>query len=145
MNLDIQDRDSFTGAPLPVDVIADARDLPYENDFDTVVLGEILEHMTPEDAVLSIRQAAKACVNGGSIVITMPHDTRQQSHENAGKEYVKGVMAYHHRHFTREDLLGWVELAGVSVAMVADIDYVWGQKGTGLICRVQKETKGVAA
>ena len=138
VNLDVTKHDAFTGFDLPVDVIGDARDLPYTAEFDTVVLGELLEHMTPEDSVTSLQQARKAVKVGGRIVITMPHDTRQNhAPEVLGNEYVPGVKAYHHRHFTRAELLEWVYIAGLEVERMADIEYGWGEKGTGLVCTVK--------
>lgn len=136
VNLDLFTKDPFTGNELPVDVIGDARDLPYEQEFDTVVLGEILEHMTEPDAILAIRQAVKALKPEGRVVITMPHDTRDMK-PATDQEYTPGIKAYHHKLFTREDLLTWIDCAGLEVERLANIRYVWGEKGTGVVCRAK--------
>lgn len=131
VNLDVTKRDRFTGADLPVDVIGDARALAYTGEFDTVVLGELLEHMTPADAVLSLQQAKKALKADGRIVITMPHDRRPNPEPSL--EYARDV-SFFHRNFTRADLLDWVLSAGLTVERLANIEYIWGEKGTGLVC-----------
>ncbi len=59
----VQERVSFQ--------IAEARDLPFEDEsFDTVIMGEFLEHITNPDSVLE--QTRRVLTNGGRAVISVP-------------------------------------------------------------------------
>lgn len=134
VNLDCRLTDIVSGDLLPVDVLADARNLPYEKEFDTVVLGEILEHMTEEDAVTALKQAKKAIKDSGVVVITIPHDNRERpvvSEEHT--YYAPGVFAFHHKLFTKEDVEKWLWLAGLRPIKWACIEYVWGVNGSGIV------------
>lgn len=141
VNVDVREVDHVTGEKLPVDVIADARDLPYEAEFDTVVLGEILEHMEPADAVRTLRSARRALRAGGMVVITMPHDGRRDAGtlptpEGKKQFYAPGVYAYHYRSISLAELYGWIAEAGLEPVLRARIQYVWGERGTGMVCRM---------
>jgi SAM-dependent methyltransferase len=138
VNLDLRLVDQATGAVMPVDVLGDARDLPYRGEFDTVVLGEILEHMERADAVLSLRQAALALRAGGQVVVTLPHDTRRDAGtlpvpEGEAQFYAPGIYAYHYRSISRRELVSWLLEAGLKVVRLARILYVWGEEGSGVV------------
>ena len=60
VNIDLCTKDTNTGWLIPAHVLADARQLPFAGQFDTVVLGEILEHLDPQDAIASLTQARQA-------------------------------------------------------------------------------------
>lgn len=145
VNFDLRDVDHVTGQKMPVHRIGDARALPYFAEFDTVVLGEILEHMERADAVLSLREAATALKYGGRIVITMPHDTRRDAGtldtpEGEKQFYAPGVYAYHYRSISWAELYGWIAEAGLSVIERSRIQYVWGECGSGVVCRLERES-----
>lgn len=149
VNLDLRERDHVTGEVMPVDVIGDARDLPYRGEFDTVVLGEILEHMERADAVLSLRQAALALRAGGQVVVTLPHDTRRDAGtlpvpEGDAKFYVPGIYAYHYRSISRRELVSWVLEAGLKVVKLARILYVWGEEGSGVVAVPASDAAAIA-
>lgn len=137
VNVDLFRRDPVTGKDLPVDLLADARALPFQSwAFDSVVLGELLEHMEREAALQTLREARRAA--RARVVITMPHDDRREKGTEppieAGKEmYAPGVFAYHHRCISRAELLDWVKTAGLVALVWARITYVWGAEGTGLV------------
>lgn len=136
VNLDVMDTDNITGKALPVDVIGDARELPYRAEFDTVVLGEILEHMEHADAVLALENARRALKPGGRVVITIPHDRRRAAGElpvPVMEFYAKGIHAYHYRLITLGEVLGWIEEAGLTPTLRARIRYVWGEDGSGIV------------
>lgn len=136
INVDLHKVDKATGEVLPIDVIADARDLPYSSEFDTVVLGEILEHMETPDAVQSLREARKACKPGGRVVVTMPHDKRAVPNLSPDRKfYAPGSFAYHHRYIGPQELLGWIESAGLKVETWGRIVYAWGEEGSAIVAR----------
>jgi hypothetical protein len=138
VNLDLREVDHVTGSSFPVDVLGDARGLPYRGEFDTVILGEILEHMERADAVLSLRQAVLALAEGGQVVVTIPHDTRRDAGtlpvpEGEAKFYAPGIYAYHYRSISRRELISWMVEAGLRVVTLARILYVWGEEGSGVV------------
>lgn len=141
LNVDLRSLDHVTGLAMPVAALADARALPFRRGaFDTVVLGEILEHMERVDAVRSLSEAAAAIGAGGRVVVTMPHDGRRDAGEietPAGDQqfYAPGIYAYHYRSISRLELLGWIREAGLEAEMVARIIYVWGEQGSGIVAR----------
>jgi len=141
INFDLRDVDHVTGEKMPVHRIGDARALPYVGEFDTVVLGEILEHMERADAVLALEQAAKALKPGGRVVITMPHDGRRDNGKLGIPEpdkrfYAPGVYAYHYRSISWAELFGWIAEAGLQVIERSRIHYVWGEVGSGVVAEV---------
>jgi SAM-dependent methyltransferase len=142
VNFDLRDVDHVTKMKLPVHQIGDCRALPYRCDFDTVVLGEILEHMEREDAVLALREARAALKPGGRIVITMPHDGRRdagtlETPAGDAKFYAPGIYAYHYRSISWAELYGWIAEAGLRVIERSRIHYVWGEVGSGVVAEVE--------
>jgi hypothetical protein len=74
VNLDLFTLDPVTARPCPVDLIADARHLPFaDNSWDTVILGDILEHCDDQVAAEIFTEARRV---GRRIVITWPEDYR---------------------------------------------------------------------
>jgi SAM-dependent methyltransferase len=139
INVDLFQIDEHTGAVNPIHVMADARALPFKGSFDSAILGEILEHMQPQDAVKTIREAKSALKSDGHIVITMPHDRRRSTpgHTEPKPEkpwYAPGVFAYHYRMIPRSELFGWISEAGLQILLWAKIVYSWGEAGTGVVC-----------
>lgn len=145
VNFDLREVDHVTGLAMPTHRIGDCRALPYRGEFDTVVLGEILEHMERADAVLALREAAAALKPGGRIVITMPHDGRRdagtlETPEGDAKFYAPGIYAYHYRSISWAELYGWIAEAGLRVVERSRIHYVWGEVGSGVVaCQEQAE------
>jgi SAM-dependent methyltransferase len=132
INIDLFSRDEHTGMPIPAHALADARHLPFRpNSFDSVILGEILEHMQTHDAVASLREAKTVLRPGGRVVATIPHDDRGGP-ENA-KEYYPGIAAYHYREITRHEFFDWLKMAGLKLQLWAKITHVWGKTGTGIV------------
>jgi hypothetical protein len=146
VNVDLSLKDDASGDLIPADVLADARSLPFRPaSFNTIVLGELLEHFTDADAVRTI-EGARALMNTspvpggtavGRVIITIPHDDRKPHEQGYGalweKPYAEGVPRYHPREITRFDLFGWIQKAGLTVALWADIMYIWGKTGTGVV------------
>lgn len=136
INVDLVSKDGNTGWLLPVNVLADARLLPFQPVFDSVVLGEILEHMETDDAVQTIREAKSVLKDTGRVVITMPHDARRERGSEPpppSEFYAPGIFAYHHRLISRKELFSWVQTAGLAIQLWGTIEYVWGERGTGVV------------
>jgi SAM-dependent methyltransferase len=146
VNVDLGDVDQVTGEVMPVHIKADARDLPpgLSKAFDTAVLGELLEHMEREDAVLTLREAMRTLKPGGRIVITMPHDHRRDAGTlelppEDKRFYAPGVYAYHHRSISWAELYGWMAEAGLKVVERSRIVYPWGEVGSGVVAVKEQE------
>jgi SAM-dependent methyltransferase len=132
VNIDLFRKDDHTGWDLPVDIQADARKLPFRpNSFDSVVLGEILEHMQTADAVASLKEAKTVLKPGGRIVATIPHDDR--GGPDHIPEYAPGIAAYHYREITRCEFFDWLKAAGLKLILWGKIVHVWGKEGTGIV------------
>lgn len=132
INIDLFRKDGHTGWDLPVHAQADARHLPFgPRSFDSVVLGEILEHMQSHDAIASLKEAKTVLKPGGVVVATIPHDDRGGPDHTP--EYYPGIAAYHYREITRLELFDWVRKAGLKLTLWAQIVHVWGKNGTGIV------------
>ena len=132
INIDLFRKDDHTGWDLPVHAQADARHLPFKSaSFDSVVLGEILEHMQTHDAVSSLREAKTVLRPGGVVVATIPHDDR--GGPDHIPEYYPGIAAYHYREITRHEFFDWIRMAGLKLILWAKIVHVWGKEGTGSV------------
>lgn len=138
VNVDLSLIDEASGRPIPAAVLADARSLPFcAASFDTVVLGELLEHFESWDAVKALLEAKRAMRAGGRVVITLPHDDRRADEQGYGplwnKPYAAGVPRYHAREISRIELFDWIREAGLRIALWARIEYIWGKSGTGVV------------
>ena len=125
VNIDIVKVSPILKIKTKADIIADARDLPksLHGKFDTVILGDILEHMNDEDIVKSLR-SAKLC--GRKIVITCPDDSRpiRMQHKVSDNEgYIEGISSYHERPISKEHLTSLIDIAGLTISMHQPIDY----------------------
>lgn len=140
VNVDLNPIDPVSG-PCPVDVVDDARVLGCFGDalFDSVVLGDILEHMCDVDACATIRAAVRVLKPGGRVVITVPFD-KAEDVPNRGTfspgEYAPGIPSYHFRDLTPEIVDLWLgDFVGVSCAeevWVDSINYGFAM-GVGLV------------
>jgi SAM-dependent methyltransferase len=132
INIDLFRHDEHTGLAIPCHAQADARHLPFAPDsFDSVVLGEILEHMQTHDAVASLKEAKTVLRPGGRVVATIPHDDRGGPDHTP--EYYPGIAAYHSREITRLEFFDWIQEAGLKLMLWGRIVHVWGKQGTGVV------------
>lgn len=105
VNVDVCEVDPVSGYPNLIDRVADARDLPFSDGvFDTVVIGEVLEHLDAVGARQAVNEARR--VARKRVVVTVPLDVRtvdEQRKERAGianadpepMEYAPGASTYH--------------------------------------------------
>src|SRR5262249_20223835 len=76
INLDVTDRSPVTKQPNAAHVLHDAREplLASLGRFDTIIIGDLLEHLTPADGVRVLRNAREALKLGGRVIVTCPDD-----------------------------------------------------------------------
>lgn len=85
----------------------DAREIPYDGEFDLIGAFDVLEHIEEDESVL--REAGRALKPGGGLLLTVPQHRFLWS---AADDY-----AYHKRRYTRGELVSKVERAGFSVVL----------------------------
>lgn len=83
----------------------DARNIPFENEFDVIGAFDVLEHIEEDEAVL--KQMYQACKHRGGIILTVPQHAFLWSYVD---EYSCHVRRYHVR-----ELKTKVERAGFKV------------------------------
>jgi 2-polyprenyl-3-methyl-5-hydroxy-6-metoxy-1,4-benzoquinol methylase len=106
--------------------------------FDTVILGDILEHMTRRDQAKTILQSRKVLNPEGRLIITCPFDRRSpaEQHQSATghEEYTAHVGAFHANRIRRQDLVRYALESGLRVELEQVIDYNFAD-GIGLVLR----------
>jgi hypothetical protein len=135
VNVDLCAVDPYHKIPNPVDVIADARrPLPFGREFDTVILGDILEHMSDDDAVATLKNAAGVLGDAGRIVVTCPEDYRHQGDQQKSHaiSYGDGLTAHHNRPIGIETIRAWLDQAELRELEAQPIDYGFCQ-GHGVL------------
>ena len=70
----------------------DARNIPFENEFDVIGAFDVLEHIKDDEAVL--KQMYQACKHKGEIILTVPQHAFLWSYMD---EYACHVRRYHAR------------------------------------------------
>lgn len=129
-NADINTYDIGLEADNPIDFVADARDLSgiADDAYNCVVFGEVMEHMTDEDCVKSLKECLRVAPK---VVITTPYDPRplemQQPtwpKERLGAPYTEGVSTAHLER-PGERVRELIEQAGGQVAFWQPISYPW--------------------
>lgn len=126
VNVDLHRVSPATGIRNRVDALADARALPFRGAFDTVVIGDLLEHLRFSQIIRVLREAKRALRPQGKIVVTCPDDHRtieEQAQFGKETEYAPGVQALHARRMPLELLWALVELAGLRVRQAEIIHY----------------------
>jgi SAM-dependent methyltransferase len=95
-------------APTAELVLADVRELPFEEAFDVVGAFDVIEHVLDDDrALASIRRATKV---GGGVMITVPQHRWLWSETDR--------FSGHHRRYRRPELLEKLAAAGLNVRYV---------------------------
>ncbi len=112
-------------------LIADCRDpLPLpEKSFDTVILGDILEHMVDEDFHTALVNARPMVADDGHIIVTIPEDNRGKPADSAADLYTNGVYSYHWRVTTKHMAEEWFRKAGLKVVKYQAYTVDWDSSG----------------
>src|SRR6185436_11351774 len=137
-NMDLMEEIPWTGKKTKADVIHDAREPFPVTSYDTVVLGDILEHMTDEDAVRVLRNSSLVLNPNGRIIITCPEDYRPTSlqHSTEGLRYPPGESAYHERPITLSVIESWLRDADLELVESQELDY-GNFAGWGVVARAR--------
>lgn len=129
VNLDVVTRNPATGYEFPVDLQCDGRHLAafVPRGWDTVMLGDVLEHTDDTNALHFLVQARVVLSPVGRIVVTVPEDWRDVRTVHGALplagEYVSGV-SYHHTHpRTRAQCVALFAMAELVVAHEAPLEY----------------------
>ena len=119
INCDIEAHDSYLDRPNKVDVLFDVRsEWPFPDDYaELVVLGDILEHLYPEEAVYALREAYRV---SELVAITVPRDNRFE--ENDDVEERNGYRT-HCFEWTDHDILDLLSDTGFQVIDWHEVDY----------------------
>lgn len=127
INLDVMATIPWTGKATKAHILHDAREsIPKAiGRFDSVICGDLLEHLTDADAVRVLRNAKAVLNPKGLVIITCPEDHRptDQQHQAKGLKYIAGESAYHERPITRAIIAGWLKRAGLRAKRWQVIDY----------------------
>ncbi|HWW63061.1 MAG TPA: class I SAM-dependent methyltransferase [Thermoanaerobaculia bacterium] len=87
---------------------ADARRLPFDEEFDVAGAFDVIEHVDEDETVL--REMFRATRRGGGIILTVPQHRALWS--------VADDLAHHKRRYTRRELIEKVRAAGFTVHRV---------------------------
>jgi glycosyltransferase involved in cell wall biosynthesis len=131
VNVDLREHDPNTGRKTAAHIYADARKLPIDiiGQFDTVILGDILEHMDDSDAIAALSQARQALKPAGRVVVTCPDDHRPVDMQHLSdpdaqnKEYAPGISSVHRRRIPKDLLGSWFDASGLKPTLWRDLDY----------------------
>lgn len=136
VNVDIWKHNSYTNRDVPAEVIADARNLPFEEmTYASVILGDILEHFVKESDIHQVlREAWRVLQPGAKVIITCPTDTRPpelQGYQGTAPMYCDGVRAYHAYPVRLETMRSWLKDCGLPWRIVDEqfIAYCWCPQG----------------
>lgn len=145
-NLDCWRYNPHTKQSIPADIVADVRALPahLHGLFNTVLLGDILEHFVQQADVGKALEQARACLApGGFLVITCPEDHRPVEEQVEAEQpmYCDDVRAYHAYPVTRERMEQWLRGAGLVGVTWGKIDYPFTPHGGHGVVAVPAETE----
>lgn len=139
-NLDLLRINPATHSPTVAEVQADARALPYADcAFETVVLGDIIEHLSDADAVQVLAEAQRVAT--GRVLVTWPVDARPRAEQSGGADlgdYAPGISTAHPRPVTRAMVGAWCETAGLAVTHEEPLTYPFA-RGHGLVLEPSRE------
>lgn len=132
-NVDVVDISPATGLLNKAHVKADARELPVSlhGRFDTVILGDILEHMNDEDSVIALQEAVKCLKVDGSIIVTHPSDERKHDYTH---DYAPNCPASHQFTLTKEKMLERFIQANLTIKRCEELDYTFSLGYAYIVC-----------
>jgi SAM-dependent methyltransferase len=90
---------------------ADARALPFDNEFDLVAAFDVLEHI--DDDAIALSETRRVVRPGGGIIVTVPQHRWLWS---AADDF-----AHHQRRYSRSELTSRIEAAGFRVQMATSL------------------------
>jgi hypothetical protein len=133
LNVDLFDVDPKTNLPLQIDLKCDGRHLPadFGGKYDTVVLGEILEHMEPEARKAQLTEAMRVSKDNAWIIISCPFDDRDMEEP---LEVAPGCYHNHTLGMTQSQLEESIKDAGLKIHRREKIKYPFDEvEGMGYV------------
>jgi predicted SAM-dependent methyltransferase len=133
-NCDVVDYDEAMSRPNNVDVLFDAaiEEWPFdEGAAELVVLGDILEHLSPDEAASVLEEAHRV---SHKLCVTVPCDERPESETRYGSS--SNPYQYHRTVVTRELLERLLGDAGWTVDELLEVDY--GFVPLGFVVRARR-------
>jgi SAM-dependent methyltransferase len=114
----------------------DARELPFEDEFDVVGAFDVIEHIDEDELVLA-RMLRAARTGGGVLLLVPQHPWLWSEHDE--------VME-HRRRYTRRELVDKAERAGIRVVEVTSFvsSLLPAMAGSRMLDRVRKRTDPIA-
>jgi SAM-dependent methyltransferase len=129
-NVDIHKYERGIPLPFDLDLQWDIRDMPviHHGQYDTIVLGEILEHCYKEDGLKILEEAHRCLKPGGKVVITFPEDyrTAEEQRQIFSDEMYIDNIPYAHRNdppLTRKELFEWMHRSKYIVRHCDPLNY----------------------
>lgn len=133
VNCDLFSHDQVLDRPNVVDVMFDcaADTWPFSNgEAALVILGDILEHLTPEEIGFALREARRVSLR---LCITVPEDHRDDVSDERADAFPRGAV--HRTTVTRALLKPLLDWAGWTVDEWRTVEYdngvFWGQRTDG--------------
>jgi glycosyltransferase involved in cell wall biosynthesis len=132
VNLDLQQNENNT-----VDVIMDmlGDHLTVNDKYDTVILGDMVEHMDYHSGIKLINNAKLFLNESGKLIITCPHDPRPKHVQNPTLDpdsvYINGISHFH-RYISEDEFIKMLAATKLNVKVIQDIDYTHFY-GTGVV------------
>jgi hypothetical protein len=141
-NVDITAENPILGYKTAAHIIADVREgLPVEREYDSAILGDIIEHIRLPEIGVAIKNAAATVKPGGKVIVTFPDDTRtieEQCKWHTGKgteHYGENSHALHDHRMDIDYVKSAIEAQGLTIEKIQDVDYGF-HMGYALLCRV---------
>jgi len=135
-----------------VDVIGDARNniQSYFVDeqqetctkFDTIIVGDLIEHLSHEDAIKILKNAREVLKSNedARIIITCPSDKRSKEEQNptldVNSAYKNGVSHFH-RYINENEFLQIIEESGLKIELYQMFDATH-YLGFGAVCSIKE-------
>lgn len=129
-NVDVRSISPVQKTPNRYHILHDARAPfpPCITKFDTVILGDIMEHIAEKDWKAVLTNCKNVLEEDGQIIITCPDDgdrDRLEQHQIAygDEEYAPGCCAFHSRYISRKDIQAQLKKAGLKEVLYEPLDY----------------------
>jgi predicted SAM-dependent methyltransferase len=127
LNCDIETVDSALNRPNKVDILFDAvkQKWPFPDNYaHLVILGDIIEHLKPEDCITILKEARRVSPN---VAITVPNDARVEIISQIAP--VSNPYIYHQTVVTEKYLRDMLENTGWQILEWKTVDYTFVPEG----------------
>jgi hypothetical protein len=145
VNVDITDTNPVMGYKTAAHAIHDVRlPMPYHREFDSVILGDVIEHIELEEIPAAIHNAALAVKPGGKLIVGFPDDHRTVAEQsmwngaNGTELYATNSHALHLHRMDLEHVENIIAAEGLEIEQIQVVDYGL-YTGWGILARVPEE------